>query len=104
MKVKRAFLRFGTFHIKNRSQMRFWEDTWLGNRPLRHKYPQFYNIVRKKQHTVGEVLSTLNPNLTWYRDLIGSMLVMWSNLASHLATVALTHENGNFRWNLDSHC
>ena len=48
MKVKSEFLKFGTFHIKNGSQVRFWEDTWLGNRPLRHKYPQLYNIVSKK--------------------------------------------------------
>jgi len=27
---------------------------------------------------------------------------MWNNLASHFATVALTHEDGEFWWNLDS--
>ena len=74
----------------------------LGNRPLQHQYPQLYNIVRKKQDTVGEVLSTPFPNLTWRRDLIGSKLVMWNNLASRLATVALTHDEDEFRWNLDS--
>ena len=48
MKVKRDFLRFGTFIIKDGSQVRFWEDIWLGNRSLRDQYPQLYNIVRKK--------------------------------------------------------
>ena len=28
--------------------------------------------------------------------------MMWNNLASHFATVALTHEDGEFWWNLDS--
>jgi len=50
MKVNREFLKFGTFHI---SQVRFWEDTWPGNRILRNQYPQLYNIVREKQDTVG---------------------------------------------------
>ena len=51
---------------------------------------------------VGEVLSTPNPNLTWRRDLIRSKLVIWNNLTSRLATVALTHEDDEFWWNLDS--
>ena len=64
MKAKTDFLRFGTLIIKDVSQIRFWEDAWLGNSPLRVQYPQLYNIVRKKQATVAEVLSTQIPNLT----------------------------------------
>ena len=57
--------------IKDGSQLRFWEDTWLGNRPLCEQYPQLYNIVRKKKDTVAEVLSTQPPNVSWHRDLCG---------------------------------
>ena len=53
MKAKANFLKFGTFIIKDGSQIRFWEDTWFGNRSLREQYPQLYNIVRKKQDTVA---------------------------------------------------
>ena len=103
MKVKRDFLRFGNFVIKDGSQVRFWEDIWLGNSPLREQYPQLYNIVRKKQDTVAEVLRTPSPNLSWRRDLIGSKLVMWNNLVSRLANVVLTHDRDEFKWNLDQH-
>ena len=48
MKVKTDYLRFRIFIIKDGSQIRFWEDAWLGNSPLRVQYPQIYNIVRKK--------------------------------------------------------
>ena len=58
MKVKANFLKFGTFIIKDGSQIRFWEDAWLDNRFLREQYPQLYNIVRKKQDMVAEVLSS----------------------------------------------
>ena len=51
---------------------------------------------------MGEVLSTPIPNLTWRGYLIGSKFVMWNKLVSHLATVALTHEDDEFWWNLDS--
>ena len=75
-KVKANFLKFVTFIVKDGSQIRFWEDVWLGNRYLREQYPQLYNIVRKKQDTVAEVMSLGTPNLSWRRDLIGSKLVM----------------------------
>jgi hypothetical protein len=38
MKVKQDFLPFGTFTIKNGSQIRFWEDIWLGTTALRDQY------------------------------------------------------------------
>ena len=101
MKVTRDFLRFGTFVIKDGSQVRFWEDTWLENSPLRDQYPQLYNIVRKKQDTVADVLSTQIPNLSWRRDLIGNKLVMWNNLVSRLSTIVLSQERDEFKWNLD---
>jgi hypothetical protein len=34
MKFKRDFLSFGTSIIKDGSQVRFWEDIWLGNKTL----------------------------------------------------------------------
>jgi hypothetical protein len=43
---KKDFL--GTFIIKDESQIRFWQDAWLDNSPLRVQYPQLYNIVRQK--------------------------------------------------------
>ena len=88
-------LRFGTFIIKDGSQVRFWEDSWLGNSSLRDQYPQLYNIVRKKQDTVADVLSTQIPNLSWRRDLIGIKLVIWNNLVSCLSTIDLTPKK---RW------
>jgi len=103
MKVKRDFLRFGNFVIKDGSQVRFWEDIWLGNSPLREQYPELYNIVIKNQDTVAEVLRTPSANLSWRRDLIGSKLVMWNNLVSRLANVVLTYHCDEFKWNLNQH-
>jgi hypothetical protein len=101
MKVKNVFLKFGTFTIKDGSQIRFWEDKWLGNRPLRDQYPQLYNIARKKQDTVAEILSTKIPNISRRRDLTGPKLVMWNNLVARLANIDLTDEGDEFNWNLD---
>ena len=102
MKVKSEFLRFGSFTIKNGAQIRFWEDIWLGNRPLCQQYPQLYNMVRKKRDTVGEVLSTPSPNLSKRRDIIGQHLTRWNILVSRLVHINLTEEQDEFKWELDS--
>ena len=101
MKVKWDFLRFKTFMIQNGSQVRFWENIWLGNTPLREQYLQLYNIARGKQDTVEAVLSTYPPNVSWWRDLFGDKLVMWNNLLSRLTPVVLSQEEDEFIWTLD---
>ena len=64
MKVKNDFLKFGSFTIKDGPQIRFWEDVWLENKSLREQYPHLYNITRKKQDTVADILSTPIPNIS----------------------------------------
>lgn len=49
MKTKQEFLRLGKFSLGNGTQVRFWEDEWLGNVVFRDQYPGLYNIVRKKE-------------------------------------------------------
>jgi hypothetical protein len=100
LKVKRDFLRFGTFIIQDGSQVSFWEDKRLGQSTLRQQYPCLYNIARHKQVTVAEVLSTSPPTLSWRRDLIGHKLVAWNNLLSHITNIVLSQQQDEFRWNL----
>jgi hypothetical protein len=57
MKVKGKFLRFGLFQLNNGTQIRFWEDKWIGNHAFKDQYPSLYNIVRRKSDTVAKVLS-----------------------------------------------
>jgi hypothetical protein len=64
MKVKRDFLRYGSFVVKDGSQVRFWKDKWLGNTMV-EQYPSLYNIARPKHVTIGEVLGVFPPNLSW---------------------------------------
>src|SRR6266498_3548994 len=57
MKVKRDFLRLGRFILGDGSQVRFWEDVWIGSRTLKERFPNVYDIVRKKGAMVQSVLS-----------------------------------------------
>ena len=94
------FFHYGSFSIKDGSEIRFWEDKWLGNATLREQYPALYNIVRQKADTVAKVLKSFSSNATLKRDLIGPRLQSWYILLQRLSTVQLSHGSDVFRWNL----
>ena len=100
MKVKQDFFRFGSFKIRDGSQVRFWEDKWLGNASLREQYPCLYNIVRHKQSTIAQIFQTNPPCFSWRRDLIGAKLAAWYNILPHIADLVRVHEQDEFHWNL----
>jgi len=60
MRIKDEVLAKGSFHIKDGTAARFWDDTWVGDKPLKVSYPSLYNIVRDPQAIVSKVMST-NP-------------------------------------------
>ena len=100
MATKKHFFRFGSFNIKDGSELRFWEDKWLGNTTLREQYPTLYNIVHHKSDTITTVMESSPPNVTFRRDLVGPRLVAWNALIERLALVQLTQGSDEFRWNL----
>jgi hypothetical protein len=71
MEKKKHFFLFSLFIIKDGSEIRFWEDRWLGNATLREQYSSLYNIVRHKSDGVAKVLEYSAPNVTFGRDLFG---------------------------------
>jgi hypothetical protein len=100
MAMKKYFFRFGSFNIKDGSEIRFWEDKWMGNSTLREQYHVLYNIVHHKSDTTVTVLETSPPNVTFRRDLIGHRLAAWNTLLERLAMVQLAQGTDDFRWNL----
>jgi hypothetical protein len=65
MEIKKLVLVRGRFQVEDGSWTRFWEDLWLGKEPLLVKYPSLYNIVRKKDVSVAQVLSTTPLNVSF---------------------------------------
>ena len=102
MATKKHFFRFGSFIIKDGTEIRFWEDKWLGNATLQEQYPALYNIVRHKGDIIAKVLETYPPNVTFRRDLMGARLASWNALIQRLSTVQLSQGPDEFRWNIHS--
>jgi hypothetical protein len=82
--------------IKDGLQIRFWEDSWLGNSPLSEQY----SIVRHKSDTIALVMVTSPPDGTFRRDLYGPRLVAWNALLQRLDSIHLSTGPDEFRWNL----
>jgi hypothetical protein len=100
MATKKFFFGLGSFSIKDGSEIRFWEDKWLGNATLREEYPALYSIVRHKGDTIAKVMETSRLNVTFRRDLSGQRLVSWNALLQCLANIQLQPGHDEFRWNL----
>jgi hypothetical protein len=89
MTTKKFFFPHGSFSIRDGSEIRFWEDIWLGPTPLRDQYPALYSIVRQKGDTLADVLESFPPVITFRRDLFGPRLASWTALLQKLASVHL---------------
>jgi hypothetical protein len=100
MATKNQFFRLGKFSIKDGSEIRFWEDKWLGTTTLREQYPTLYSIVRHKEDTIAKVMESSPPNVTFRRDISGQRLASWNALLQRLANVHLQDGLDEFRWNL----
>ncbi|MFB5604543.1 MAG: hypothetical protein ACE5RK_09090, partial [Candidatus Nitrosomaritimum aestuariumsis] len=101
MKVKDLFLRFGTFQLNNGANIRFWEDIWTGNSPLKQQYPHLYRIARHKHDTVASVFRSVPLNISFRRSLTGDNLQSWYDLVSKIAHERLNEREDVFRWGLN---
>jgi hypothetical protein len=70
MKVKQKFLCFGAFIIKDGTQVRFWQDRWLGNSILREQYPCLSNMARHEQDNAANVFSTSPLDISTTTEMI----------------------------------
>jgi hypothetical protein len=69
MGVKDKFFPRGSFKVGNGQSTRFWEDIWLGERPLAEQYPSLYSIVRWRNVLVSDVLTGNPLNIEFRRTL-----------------------------------
>jgi hypothetical protein len=98
MEVKKLVLERGRFKVQDGTQTRFWEDLWLGKEPLMENYPTLYNIVRKKNLSVAQVLSTTPLNISFRRALVVDNWDKWLNLVGSIIMVHLNDHMDSFIW------
>ena len=55
----------GYFDIGDGSRVKFWEDLWCGERPLRVMFPSLYALAESKWAMVAKVWDTTRGEGTW---------------------------------------
>jgi hypothetical protein len=100
MHVKDDFFSRGSSVVGNGQNTRFWEDTWLGDRPLKDQYPTLYNIVNHPNVTVAHVMGSSPLNIGFRRVLSSNKWDRWVHLVLRLMRVQLKDQPDAFRWAL----
>jgi len=86
---------------KDGSQTRFWYDTWLGNKPLKDKFPSLFSIVRSKQDSVAQVLRSVSFNISFRRNLVGANLRAWYRIVASVLDINWSEQKDVFVWSLE---
>jgi hypothetical protein len=100
MKVKEEFFKRGAFVAKNGMSTRFWEDTWLGDRPLAAQHPSLYNIVRIKNVMVASTSASAPQNIGFRCSLTWRRWDRWIHLLQRLMYIQLNSSDDVFKWKL----
>jgi hypothetical protein len=97
MKIKDIALSCGSFMIRDETQIRFWEDTWVGNNPFKRQFPTIFNIPHDPHTTVASVMSDEHYNISFRRALIDDKLHKWLKLIGKINNVTLDQGRDIFR-------
>ncbi|WVZ54676.1 hypothetical protein U9M48_005440, partial [Paspalum notatum var. saurae] len=97
MGMKDLFLSFSSFKVQNDHCVRFWEDSWKGNKLFMELFPNLHRIVRKKC-TVANVPFL---NISFRKALTGDNLKSWFELVLKVANVSLVERTDKFRRDLN---
>ena len=100
LKSREDFLGCGTFKIKDGSQTRFWENIWVGSKPLKEQFPNLYNIVYYPHVIVANVMNQAPLNISFRRTLVGDKITAWNNLIAKISTYQLSDWRDIFTWTI----
>lgn len=79
----------------------FWMDTWLGDVPLKIKYPRFFDISRDKDVLVSDCFEDDEWFIDFTRPLSTSEFQIWGDLLYALGEHSPTQGRDEVIWVLD---
>jgi hypothetical protein len=74
MKIKEIILSCESFKIKDETQIRFWEDTWIVNTPFKQQFSSIFNIAHDPHATIASAMSDDHYNISLRRALVDEKL------------------------------
>lgn len=80
-------------------QSSFWEDDWIGDKPLNEQYPGLYNITfAKKKITLSKVKHQGWDGIKFRRTLHGDKLRDWNNIKQTSDEIQLDGNTDDTLW------
>lgn len=52
-----VFIRYIKLKVGRGERVRFWKDSWIGDRPLADRFPQLYRVANSRCKNISEVRS-----------------------------------------------
>nr|AAM08546.1 Putative retroelement [Oryza sativa Japonica Group]AAP53436.1 retrotransposon protein, putative, unclassified [Oryza sativa Japonica Group] len=92
MEIKNSFYKFCSKKLGDGKQTLFWEDNWIGGRPLALQFPTLFNITTTKQIIVSKVMLGGWDAIKFRRTLHGDRLMEWNKIKQ--SCVGLTLQEG----------
>ncbi|KAG8060373.1 hypothetical protein GUJ93_ZPchr0002g26796 [Zizania palustris] len=102
MRIKPLYRKFCRMKIGNGENISFWEDTWVGNKPLSEMYHDLFITCFIKHMTVAEVFKSNWNVLKFRRDLVGSRFQSWIKMKRECSSIVLSDTKDSVLWSLTS--
>lgn len=99
-KAREWYERGTKWRLGNGKKIRFWHDVWLGNCPLKIKFPKLFRISRQQDWSVME-LKEVEWNLD-LRRLGNDAVAEWNELQEALELAVFSEEEDTVVWALET--
>ncbi|MCH96809.1 putative non-LTR retroelement reverse transcriptase related [Trifolium medium] len=87
--------------LGNGTSTRFWEDIWVGETPLKERFPRLYSISIQRAATVAEIYTVSDSSqwsLLWRRRLFVWEEELRLELLESIATITLSDRDDRWKW------
>jgi mannosylglycoprotein endo-beta-mannosidase len=92
MEVKNVFYSCCKRVLGDGCKTRFWEDVWVGEKPLSVLFPRLYNLTFSQGVSVARVFAQDFNCIRFRRCLYGESLEMWNKLLDMCGSTTLSQE------------
>lgn len=89
-----------SFKVGSGEKIRFWDDVWWQNCPLKIQVPNIYNIC-DQQDVISEVCRDGQWNLTFRRNFGELEITEWEQMLLIQSNLVLTTDKDEFIWALE---
>lgn len=104
MEIKDLFFSFCRKTVGNGENILFWEDCWLGGKPLKLQFPDLFDLTFSKKITLAKVKNLGWDCIKFRRTLYGDRLKTWEDIKKSCEALKLDDRNEDtIRWTLTKH-